>query len=152
MYNYHVDNLMQGELEHRTPKSRYKRTDKKTFVKQLTEIERREARIRRIRMRLGRARGEQVPRSLEEHHHIGKSQNEFEHIGTFLRRNSGDPATKVRVLSLSLRAYELKQPRGCPGLPSEAKAASPSPYYCGAAWKATTSECRWPSIAPTARS
>lgn len=93
----------QGELAHRTAKSRYKRTDKKTFVRQLAEIERREARIRRIRMRLGRARGERVPTSLEEHHHIGKSQNQFEHIGSFLRRNSGDPAIKVRLFTPYLK-------------------------------------------------
>jgi hypothetical protein len=34
----------------------------------------------------------------QEHHHIGVSQNRFEHIGTFLRQHAGDPA--VQVLSI----------------------------------------------------
>lgn len=42
--------LTQGELEHRSPKSRYTCTDRKGFIKQLTVIERRQARIRRIRV------------------------------------------------------------------------------------------------------
>ena len=42
--------LTQGELEHRSPKSRYACTDRKSFIKQLTVIERRQARIRRIRV------------------------------------------------------------------------------------------------------
>src|SRR5882762_4566174 len=87
----------QMELEHRTPKARYKRTDKKLFIKQLARIERRETRLRRIRTRLSRDRStdEKVPNTPHGHHHIGTSQNQFEHIGTFLSRNSGDLATKV---------------------------------------------------------
>lgn len=90
---------MQGELEHRTSKGRYKRTDKKCFVRQLARIERREARLRRIRARLSgeqRMRREAVGNTPREHHHIGTSQNNFEHIGTFLRQNAGDPAIHVR--------------------------------------------------------
>jgi hypothetical protein len=33
------------------------------------------------------------------HYHIGKSQNRYMHIGTFLRQTEGDPATKVRISS-----------------------------------------------------
>jgi hypothetical protein len=82
------------ELEHRTSKARYKRTDKREFVRQLARIERHEARLRRIRVRLFQTGqiGETVATTLPEHHHIGASQNQFEHIGTFLQRNSGDPA------------------------------------------------------------
>jgi len=81
------------------PKAWYKRTDKKLFVKQLAAIERREVRLHRIRARLYRDGDtcEKVARTPEEHHHIGTSQNQFEHIGSFLNRNSGDPATKAKV-------------------------------------------------------
>jgi hypothetical protein len=44
--------FVQGELEHRTRKARYRRTDRKNFQKQLAQIERRTARLRRIRARL----------------------------------------------------------------------------------------------------
>ena len=40
-----------------------------------------------------------MPKTPQGHHHIGTSHNQFEHIGTFLNRNSGDPATKVSVQS-----------------------------------------------------
>ena len=66
----------------------------------MAQIERREARIHRIRERHskeGRFQGEMVASTPEEHHHIGLSQNKFEHIGTFLRKQSGDPAIRVRV-------------------------------------------------------
>jgi hypothetical protein len=92
---------VQGELEHRTPKSRYFRTDRKKFVKQLTHIERRIARLRRIRARLsgnGQGQNERVGTTPHEHHHIGLSENTYDHIGTFLQRNSGDPAVKVRLV------------------------------------------------------
>jgi hypothetical protein len=92
----------QGELEHRKPKARYKRTNKqKVFVKQLARIERREARLRSIRAKLAdkeQYRNEPVASTPQEHHHIGTSQNHFEHVGMFLQRHSGDPAVKVGVL------------------------------------------------------
>lgn len=91
---------MQGELQHRSPKSRYARTDRKTFVKQLTVIERRQARIRRIRAmnKLGSTATnacEEITMSPEDHHFIGKSQNYPVSIPAFLRDNQGDPAIKV---------------------------------------------------------
>jgi predicted DNA-binding protein with PD1-like motif len=92
--------LIQGELEHRTPKARYKRTDKKTFVKQLARLERRESRLRRIREKLsseGRLASEPVPRTPQEHHHIGVSEKHHENIGHFLRKNEGDPAVQVQI-------------------------------------------------------
>lgn len=97
---------MQMELEHRKPKSRYKRTDKKKpFIKQLARIERREARLRRIRAKLSKGSSdntrEAVGTTPHEHHHIGVSQNQFEHLGTFLRDHSGDPAIKVRHICMS---------------------------------------------------
>jgi hypothetical protein len=67
----------------------------------MTRIERRQARIRRIKHKLlpTRAQTEDVAAVLDVHHHIGKSQNRHEHIGTFLRANEGDPAIKVIIFS-----------------------------------------------------
>jgi hypothetical protein len=90
--------LQQGELEHRTAKAQYKRTDKKQFVRQLAQIEQREARLRRIRTRFSaehQIQSEVVGSAPQEHHHLGISQNRFEHIGTFLRHHAGDPAIHV---------------------------------------------------------
>ncbi|KAF8074943.1 hypothetical protein FPV67DRAFT_1408331 [Lyophyllum atratum] len=90
-----------GELEHRTPKARYRRTDRKHYIKGITQIERRQTRIRRIRAKNFPIR--KVPSTEdvslagpcpEVHHKIGKSENTPEHIGMFIRRNDGDPAIK----------------------------------------------------------
>jgi hypothetical protein len=76
-------------------------------VKQLARIERREARLRRIRSKLER-QSEIVAKTLQEHHHIGLSQDLYQHIGTFLQRNAGDPAIKVwHPASLVLRKLIL---------------------------------------------
>lgn len=90
----------QGELEHRTPKTRYSRTSRKGFLKQMTQIERRQARIHRIREKLGVSYLPPEPiandaASLNAHYHIGKSQNESKHIVLFVQNNRGDPAVKV---------------------------------------------------------
>lgn len=95
--------IYQSELEHRTAKSRYLGTNRKNFVKQLTRIERRQARICRIRARIMQDRdsaceSEQVPNTPQQHHHIGLGQNRWEHIGTFLCRHAGDPAVQVQVI------------------------------------------------------
>lgn len=68
-------------------------------MKQLTQIERRQTHICRIRARVStdkRVKRETVACTPQEHHHIGHSQNQYEHIGTFLRKYAGDPAIKVR--------------------------------------------------------
>jgi hypothetical protein len=71
-------------------------------VKQLTRLERRSARLRRIRLRLSKdgrdVQREDVANTPEKHHHIGVSQNLYDDIGTFLRRNAGDPAIQVWTL------------------------------------------------------
>lgn len=82
-------NLIQGELEHRSPKSRYTRTDHKHFVEQLTCIECWRAHIHRICAMNNSGRqtmviGEATTAKLEEHHFIGKSQNFPINIRTFL--------------------------------------------------------------------
>lgn len=94
---------LQGELEHRTAKARYPRTDRKEFVRQMTQIERRQARIRRIRARnlaSNKMETETVDRDPEVHHRIAKSQNQPEHLGQFVHKHSGDPAIKVRVVTM----------------------------------------------------
>ncbi|KAG1865192.1 hypothetical protein C8R48DRAFT_601365, partial [Suillus tomentosus] len=86
-----------GELEHRTSKARYHRTDRKEYVEQITRIERRQARIHHIRDEQAPhsvANEEEVATSPEAHFHIGKSQNYPENITLFLQRNLGDPAVK----------------------------------------------------------
>jgi hypothetical protein len=98
---FHV-HYVQGELEHRTPKSRYKRTSKKNYLKQLTQIERRQARIRQIRRQLNAGKttsacdGEvEYASSPKARYYIGKSQNEPVVLPIFLQENRGDPAIKV---------------------------------------------------------
>jgi hypothetical protein len=96
----------QGELEHRSPKARYTRTSRKRFIKQMTQIERRQARLRRIRAKhhkeAGNVMNEDIARSPEAHHHIGKSQNFPENICSFVQKNRGDPAVKVVCLFCAL--------------------------------------------------
>ncbi|KAF8074608.1 hypothetical protein FPV67DRAFT_1559334 [Lyophyllum atratum] len=75
-----------GELEHRTPKARYRRTDRRGYIKQMAQIERRQARLRRIHV------AEHIAPDLAHHHTIGKSENIVEHIAIFLQRSMGDPA------------------------------------------------------------
>ena len=94
--------LFQGELEHRSPKSRYTRTSRKRFLKQLTQIERRQARLRAIRARhrtAGRPENEEVEIKPEAHHVIGKSQNFPENIPLFLQKFTGDAAVKVKGIT-----------------------------------------------------
>jgi hypothetical protein len=67
----------------------------------LTQIERREARLRRIRARLQEAKGpveEKVVAAPEAHHAIGTSHNYPEDIPLFLQKYAGDPAIKVNKL------------------------------------------------------
>jgi len=90
----------QGELEHQTSKSRYKRTSHKTFMPQLASIERCQARIRCIRaQRKAWKRDDPSPNTSDLHHVIGKSQNFPEDISTFVQQNSDDPAVKVSLLA-----------------------------------------------------
>lgn len=93
--------MVKGELEHRTPKSRYTRTSRKRFIKQLTQIERRQARIRRIREHLKSNSSsksslrEDVPSLPESHHIIGQTQNHPVDLSVFVHNHIDDPAVKV---------------------------------------------------------
>jgi hypothetical protein len=80
---------------------RYKRTDRKQFVKQLARIERRQARIRRIRPQKPPSQldGEECAARPESHHTIGKTENFPEHLGLFVHKHLGDPAVKVCKLT-----------------------------------------------------
>ncbi|KAG6912621.1 hypothetical protein DXG01_013254 [Tephrocybe rancida] len=93
-----------GELEHRTVKARYKRTDRKEYSRQIARIERRETRLRRINARntaLDRAAraDDETVRQVDPdiHHVIGKTENLLLHIGLFVRDHTGDPAVLVRL-------------------------------------------------------
>ncbi|KAG1726708.1 uncharacterized protein EDB91DRAFT_1254209 [Suillus paluster] len=84
-----------GELEHRTGKQRYLRTDRKTFVHQLTQIERHQTRIRRIKNHLQQSQSHEAADSDPTiHHHIGLSEKINDNIGSHLRLREGDPAMK----------------------------------------------------------
>lgn len=98
-----IHHSSQGELEHRKPKASYKRTSKKNFTRQIARNERRRTRLRRILLRVNPDAlhdADGGARIFESHHHIGKSQNDYLHIGTFLRKHAGDPAIKVWLLKL----------------------------------------------------
>jgi hypothetical protein len=86
---------LQAELEHRNPKSRYTRTSRKGFVKQLTQIERRQARIREEHMKANRAQQEIPASNPEVPYNIGKSQNNPVDLAQFLQKHVDDPVTQV---------------------------------------------------------
>ncbi|KJA13829.1 hypothetical protein HYPSUDRAFT_99722, partial [Hypholoma sublateritium FD-334 SS-4] len=99
--SYSTEAASPMELEHRSPKSRYLRTSRKHFEKQLGHIERRQARIRRIRQRLngnGKIRSvlihEKAPDPSASTYHIGKTQNHPIDLGAIARRAEGDFAAK----------------------------------------------------------
>lgn len=66
----------------------------------MTQIERRQARIRRIRKRLEK-KGEKpaaqadIVASSDARYHLGMTQNQPVHIMSFVHKYSGDPAIKV---------------------------------------------------------
>lgn len=75
------------------------RTSRKDYVKQLAQIERRQARLRRIHARRsqpGKPPCEEVPTTPEARYVIGKTQNQPENISLFLQKYAGDPAVKVK--------------------------------------------------------
>ncbi|KJA15800.1 hypothetical protein HYPSUDRAFT_148660 [Hypholoma sublateritium FD-334 SS-4] len=103
------------ELEHRSPKSRYLRTSRKSFEKQLGKIERHQARIRRIRQRLnenGKIQEvpllcEKSPESSASSYHIGKTQNFPLDLATI----AGEADTKSSVKDFTKKLKEHLLPR-----------------------------------------
>jgi hypothetical protein len=67
----------------------------------MTQIERRQARLRRIRARClmaGKSVDEDVATTPEAHHCIGISQNHPENVTLSLQNHKGDPAVKVALV------------------------------------------------------
>lgn len=68
----------------------------------MAQIERREARLRAIRFKTKQKdkshKLENVARTPEAHHHIGKTQNNPVHIGNFIQERQGDLAVQVCIL------------------------------------------------------
>ncbi len=91
------------ELEHKSPKLRYRRTSRKDFEKELGSIERRQARIRRIRQKLDSQKKtqnvlthEKRPKLLDCDYHIGKTQDHPLDLKSLVQEKRHDPAAKVK--------------------------------------------------------
>lgn len=96
--------FLQMELEHKSPKARYRRTSRKCFEKQLGNIERRQARIRRIRQRLNSSTKihdvlthEKGLESSTSSYHIGNTQNHPVNLEAIARQAEDDYAAKVFI-------------------------------------------------------
>ena len=102
--------IYQSEREHRTSKGRHIRTNGRSIPQQLSKIEQRQRRIRMIRENLNGSHLQRDPERIvvdpNTRYNMGTSQNLPVHIPTFLQRNEGDPAIKVRIL-LSLSTCSL---------------------------------------------
>ncbi|KIK46533.1 hypothetical protein CY34DRAFT_62856, partial [Suillus luteus UH-Slu-Lm8-n1] len=83
-----------GELEHRTPKSRYCRTDRKAFVRQLTQIE----------------RLNETTSDPQLHHYIGQSEKIYDDFGYYLRSHAKDPAMKDFLPRLKTHILDRLEP------------------------------------------
>ncbi|KAG6905700.1 hypothetical protein DXG01_001205 [Tephrocybe rancida] len=89
-----------GELEHRVPKSNYKRTSKKQFQRQLARIERKQTRIHRMRQAMSGTSVEVADMSADNaslanpaiRYHIGASEHNKQDIRILIRDNTNDPA------------------------------------------------------------
>ena len=94
--------IYQSEREHRTSKGRYVRTNGRSIAQQLSKIEQRQRRIHMIRENLNGSHLQRDPEHIvidpNMRYNMGTSQNFPVHIPTFLQRNEGDPAIKVRIL------------------------------------------------------
>ncbi|TEB32984.1 hypothetical protein FA13DRAFT_1627246 [Coprinellus micaceus] len=89
-----------SESHHRFPKARYRRTNKKNVDRQLSQIQTRQARIKKLRAQVHPSKEEvdpshpwTVPDSSDPQYFIGKSQNQPVNLSHFLRLNASDPAT-----------------------------------------------------------
>ncbi|KAG2336642.1 hypothetical protein BDR05DRAFT_978733 [Suillus weaverae] len=93
-----------GELEHRTGKGRYLQTDRTSFVRQLTQIEHHQTRIRCIKSHIQQAESSDVvdvtASDPSVHHHIGQSEKNHDDIRSYLRAREGDPAMKHYFIHL----------------------------------------------------
>jgi hypothetical protein len=100
------------------------RTSRKAAIKQLTQIERRQARIHRIRQNLdGRhsIKDSDIAVSPDVRYHVGSTQNHPENIPLFLQKHAGDPAIKVShfIAASQLQiSHTQVQTEFCPSLES----------------------------------
>lgn len=96
--------VRQSERAHRFSKARYTRTNKKDVERQLSAIQTRTARIKRLRKQLaspaeedGGKRGRlAASRELDKPYVVAKSQNQPVPLSDFLRLHADDMAIKVR--------------------------------------------------------
>ena len=100
----------QSELEHRTSKARFSRTNGRLIPLQLSKIERRQRHICAIRENLRRLPNSQTNLNFEGviddpqlQYNIGKTENAPVHVPTFFQNNDGDPAIKASNLMHSYR-------------------------------------------------
>ena len=90
----------QPERFHRYPKMHYKRTSKKNVTRQLSRIQARQARIRKLRKQLVPEESEGYDDNVEHStsYFVGKSENHPVDLPAFIRTKRDDPATTVRPL------------------------------------------------------
>lgn len=106
--------MSQGELEHRTSKSRYTHTSGRNFIPQLSQIERRQHRLKEIRekvmatttakpsrrhsgTRSTALASDDPPNDPAVKFSIGLTENRPVYIPDFLRNHTGDPAVSVSL-------------------------------------------------------
>ncbi|KAG6914659.1 hypothetical protein DXG01_016060 [Tephrocybe rancida] len=92
-----------GELEHRVPKSNYKRTSKKSYQHQLAQIEWCQSRLEQIRPThkptdASPLLADPAAADLGVRYHISISEHMKTDICTFLQGNAGDPAIVRHLL------------------------------------------------------
>jgi hypothetical protein len=100
----------QSELEHRTFKAHFYRTNGQLIPLQLSKIKRQQCHIRAIHENLHRSPSSKTNLDLEGvvndpqlQYNIGKTENAPVHVPTFLQNNDGDPAIKASNLVHSYR-------------------------------------------------
>ncbi|KAG2049274.1 hypothetical protein BDR06DRAFT_991207, partial [Suillus hirtellus] len=77
-----------GELEHRMPKARYHHTDKRAFVHQLTQIERRPS-----------VEAHEMANNPQLHHHISQGEKMYNDFSQYLRDHARDPTIREHILT-----------------------------------------------------
>ena len=117
-YEGKTNPILQSKQFHRFPKARYQSTNKKQTPYQLSRIQMRQARIKRLRRQLSPAPEEGVSETEQDTaaYSIGKSQNNPVSMSYFLRVNANDPALTVSSIPMIFRPVV---PVGLGGLTSD---------------------------------
>ncbi|KAJ3531358.1 hypothetical protein NMY22_g8186 [Coprinellus aureogranulatus] len=96
-----------SERFHRVSKSRYRKTNKKDIHRQLSRLQTRQARLKKLRRQIDPPAEEMDARALytpqqsqSRWYFVGKSQNKPVHLAHFIRTNINDWAVKGFLLSL----------------------------------------------------